>query len=91
MQIVEDELKNIIYRQLQLLLADTILWIEIIAGIELKKGYNALILGEGKHASSAVEGVKKSYEKGETDEFVLPTVIGGEESRIHDNDAIIFL
>ena len=56
----------------------------------VEKGYNALLLGEGEHASSAVEGVKKSYEKGETDEFVLPTVIGGEESRIHDNDAIIF-
>lgn len=48
------------------------------------------MLGEGEHASSAIEGVKKSYEKGETDEFVLPTVIGGEESRIHDNDSIIF-
>ena len=56
----------------------------------VEKGYNALLLGEGEHTSSAIEGVKKSYEKGETDEFVLPTVIGGEESRIHDNDAIIF-
>lgn len=56
----------------------------------VEKGYNALLLGEGEHAASAVEGVKKSYEKGETDEFVLPTVIGGEDSRIHDNDAIIF-
>ncbi len=56
----------------------------------VEKGYNALLLGEGEKADSAIEGVKKSYEKGETDEFVLPTVIGGEESRIHDNDAIIF-
>lgn len=56
----------------------------------VEKGYNALVSGEGEHASSACEGVKKSYERGENDEFVLPTVIGGEESRIHDNDAIIF-
>ena len=56
----------------------------------VEKGYNALLLGEGEKASSACEGVKNSYAKGETDEFVLPTVIGGEESRIHDNDAIIF-
>lgn len=52
------------------------------------------MLGEGEHASSAIEGVKASYAKGETDEFVLPTVIGSEEevkdSRIHDNDSIIF-
>jgi 2,3-bisphosphoglycerate-independent phosphoglycerate mutase len=56
----------------------------------VEKGYNALLLGEGEHASTAIEGVKISYAKDETDEFVLPTVIGGEESRIHDNDSIIF-
>ncbi len=56
----------------------------------VEKGYNALLLGEGEKASSAIEGVKASYERGDNDEFVLPTVIGGEESRIHDNDAIIF-
>ena len=56
----------------------------------VEKGYNCLLLGEGEKASSAVEGVKNSYAKGEFDEFVLPTAIGGEESRIHDNDAIIF-
>ena len=56
----------------------------------IEKAYDALLLGEGEHASSAKEGVEKSYAKGDNDEFVLPTVIGGEESRIHDNDAIIF-
>ena len=60
----------------------------------VEKGYNCLLFGEGEHASSAVEAVKKSYENGITDEFVLPAAIGGEEgvntSRIHDNDAIIF-
>lgn len=57
----------------------------------VEKGYNALLLGEGEHASSAIAGVKESYEKGDNDEFVLPTVIGGEESRIKDNDSIIFI
>ena len=56
----------------------------------VEKGYNCLLLGEGEKAESACAGVKVSYEKGETDEFVLPTVIGDESSRIHDNDAIIF-
>ena len=56
----------------------------------VEKGYNCLLLGEGEKAESACAGVKASYDKGETDEFVLPTAIGGEESRIHDNDAIIF-
>ena len=56
----------------------------------VEKGYNALLLGEGERADSAVEGVKASYERGDNDEFVLPTVIGDEKSRIHDNDGIIF-
>ncbi|MCD8378162.1 MAG: 2,3-bisphosphoglycerate-independent phosphoglycerate mutase [Candidatus Gastranaerophilales bacterium] len=56
----------------------------------VEKGYNCLLLGEGGHAGSAIEAVKKSYENGVTDEFVLPTAIGGDETRIHDNDAIIF-
>ena len=56
----------------------------------VEKGYNCLLFGEGEHASSAIEGVKKSYENGVTDEFVLPIVVGGDESRIHDNDSIIF-
>ena len=56
----------------------------------VEKGYNALLLGEGEHSKSACEGVKESYARGDNDEFVLPTVIGGEESRISDNDAVIF-
>ena len=56
----------------------------------VEKAYNALLLGEGEVASSADEAISNSYAKGENDEFVLPTIIGGEESRIHDNDAIIF-
>lgn len=56
----------------------------------VEKGYNCLLFGEGNKASSAVEGVKKSYNEGITDEFVLPIAVGGEESRIHDNDSIIF-
>ncbi len=57
----------------------------------VEKGYNALLFGEGEHAPSSIEGVKASYSRGDNDEFVLPTVIGGEESRIKDNDSIIFI
>jgi 2,3-bisphosphoglycerate-independent phosphoglycerate mutase len=49
----------------------------------VEKAYNALLLGEGEHAASACEAAK-----GQNDEFVLPTIIGGE--RIQDNDAVIF-
>ncbi|MCI1274407.1 MAG: 2,3-bisphosphoglycerate-independent phosphoglycerate mutase [Clostridiaceae bacterium] len=56
----------------------------------VEKAYNALLIGEGEHSKSSIDGVKESYARGDNDEFVLPTVIGGEESRIHDNDSIIF-
>ena len=56
----------------------------------VEKGYNCVLFGEGEKASTACEGVKLSYERGDNDEFVKPTAIGGEETRIHDNDAIIF-
>ena len=56
----------------------------------VERAYNMLILGEGNKAESAVEAVKESYAKGVTDEFVEPTVINVPNSRIQDNDAIIF-
>ena len=49
-----------------------------------------MVLGEGEHATSSIEAVKQSYAKDETDEFVLPTIIDGDDSRIKDDDAIIF-
>lgn len=56
----------------------------------VEKAYNCLLLGEGEKANSACEGVQKSYEKNENDEFVQPTIIGDNKSRIKDNDSLIF-
>lgn len=56
----------------------------------VEKAYNCLLLGEGNCASTAEEAVKNSYGDGKNDEFVLPTVIGDTNSRIKDNDALIF-
>lgn len=56
----------------------------------VERAYNCLLLGEGEVAPSAIEAVKDSYAKGENDEFVAPTMTGPEQSRIKDNDAIIF-
>lgn len=52
-----------------------------------------MTLGEGETADSAGDAVKQSYEKGETDEFVLPTVVienGAPVATIDDGDSIIF-
>ena len=37
--------------------------------------YFAMTHGEGQHANSAVEAIQQSYDKGITDEFIIPTVI----------------
>jgi 2,3-bisphosphoglycerate-independent phosphoglycerate mutase len=37
--------------------------------------YNALIKGEGRRYSSALEAIEDAYKQGETDEFIIPSVI----------------
>ncbi|MDR2145488.1 MAG: 2,3-bisphosphoglycerate-independent phosphoglycerate mutase [Tannerella sp.] len=41
----------------------------------VEKGYNALTLGDGKLANTALEAVNNAYARDENDEFVVPTVI----------------
>ncbi len=41
-----------------------------------KLAYDAIVHGRGQHAATAAEAIDSSYEHGETDEFVRPTVIG---------------
>lgn len=55
--------------------------------------YNALVLGKGETAGSALEAVEKSYHDNKTDEFVLPTVIVENDNplaTIKNNDSVIF-
>jgi 2,3-bisphosphoglycerate-independent phosphoglycerate mutase len=56
----------------------------------VEKAYDCLVSGEGNRADSAVKGIEQSYNAGDTDEFVLPTVIGDKDSRIKDKDSVIF-
>ena len=90
LQIVEDELKKYNLPKIASVVGRYYIMDRDNRWDRVEKGYNCLLFGEGNKADSAVEGVKKSYAEGITDEFVLPIVVGGEESRIQDNDAIIF-
>lgn len=57
-----------------------------------EKAYRAL-LGEGRTAASSSEAIQYAYDNGETDEFVIPTVIvedGQPVAVVKDNDAVIF-
>ncbi|PTX59607.1 phosphoglycerate mutase [Melghirimyces profundicolus] len=59
-----------------------------------EKAYRAMVYGEGPSYRDPVQAVKESYEKSVYDEFVMPTVIEGEDgrpiARIESNDAVIF-
>lgn len=57
----------------------------------LKLAYDALVHGRGLQAPDALTAVRQSYERNETDEFVLPTIIGGgSTSRVSSGDGVIF-
>ena len=57
----------------------------------VQKAYDALTRGVGLAASSALAAVVAGYARGETDEFVLPTIVGSpEKGRIRDGDSVIF-
>ncbi|NLK94385.1 MAG: 2,3-bisphosphoglycerate-independent phosphoglycerate mutase [Clostridiales bacterium] len=59
----------------------------------IELAYNALVLGKGEEATSAVEAIEKSYADNKTDEFVLPCVItenGHAKATINNGDSVIF-
>jgi len=59
-----------------------------------KKAYDAIVLGEGLTAKSAMEALEEAYKRGETDEFVVPTVVldasGKPVTTVEEGDSIIF-
>lgn len=59
-----------------------------------EQAYNAIVLGEGVKADSAVKAVEASYILKETDEFVRPTVIidskGEPVGTVKEGDSMIF-
>ncbi len=60
----------------------------------VQKGYDAIAYGKGQAvATSATMAVKQSYDKKETDEFVLPTVIEKNHEPVgvvNEGDSVVF-
>ena len=55
--------------------------------------YKAMVLGQGIEVESASEAVNQAYNRGESDEFIQPTVIVKNKkpiATIKDKDAVIF-
>ncbi len=55
----------------------------------VEKTYAAMVYGEGEKADCPVCAVKNSYDKGVTDEFVVPVVVEG-GAQVKPNDSVIF-
>ena len=51
--------------------------------------YDLLVHGRAEHrAESAVEAARGAYERGETDEFITPVLVGSAESSIRPGDSV---
>jgi 2,3-bisphosphoglycerate-independent phosphoglycerate mutase len=55
----------------------------------IARAYDAIVHGVGEKAGSAIEAIERAYDRGENDEFVLPTVIDGVDGRVRDGDPVI--
>lgn len=55
----------------------------------VEKAYRCLVKGEGFKAETAAEAVAAGYERGESDEFLKPTVVD-KAGLVADGDSIIF-
>ena len=59
----------------------------------VQKAYEALVDGKGIEESDPIEAMQNSYDKGVTDEFVIPTVLtdGGKPvATIDEGDSVVF-
>lgn len=55
----------------------------------VEKAYAAMVYGEGVEGCCPVGAIKKSYEEGVTDEFMVPTVLD-KEGTIKAGDSVVF-
>jgi 2,3-bisphosphoglycerate-independent phosphoglycerate mutase len=58
-----------------------------------ERAYKSIVLGQGVFAENAIAAVDNAYLKGQTDEFIEPTVIvhsGKPVATVNDNDAVVF-
>ena len=53
--------------------------------------YDAIVEGKAEHSAETGEAaVRAAYERGETDEFIVPTLVGP-EGQVREGDAVVFV
>ena len=55
----------------------------------VERAYSAIVYGEGIDETDPVEAIQNSYDKGVTDEFMIPAVIAGGDT-VKEGDSVIF-
>ena len=53
-------------------------------------GMKGLVTGEGEASEDPVSTMQQRYDNGETDEFLKPIIVNGDEGRIKDGDTVFF-
>lgn len=60
-----------------------------------EQAYRAMVYAEGIFANSPLEAIDIGYERGETDEFIKPTIVTDDHkqplTKVRDGDSIIFI
>jgi len=54
-----------------------------------ERGYDAIVHGVGERAATSAAAIEAAYSRGESDEFVRPTVIDGGDGVVRDRDALV--
>jgi 2,3-bisphosphoglycerate-independent phosphoglycerate mutase len=52
-------------------------------------GYDAIVHGAGERSATALDAIERGYERGENDEFVLPTVVESVDGTVRDRDPVV--
>ena len=53
-------------------------------------GLKGVVCGEGEDSTDPAATIEDRYSKGENDEFLKPIIVGGQESRVQDDDTCFF-
>ena len=56
----------------------------------IKIAVDGLVRGEGEEGKDILEKIEERYSKDETDEFLKPIIVNGDEGRIKDGDTLFF-
>jgi 2,3-bisphosphoglycerate-independent phosphoglycerate mutase len=54
-----------------------------------QRAFDAICLGQGERADDPIAAIRRSYERGVTDEFIEPIVVN-DRPRLHPDDAVVF-